>query len=75
MRDELSANLGNPDLSSEKIETLRTLITDTGAVADVEKLIDRLGEESMAAARSAVINEEARPFLLALAETAIRRSY
>jgi len=75
VRDELSANLGNPDLSSEKIETLRTLITDAGAVADVEKLIDRLGEESMAAARSAVINEEARPFLLALAETAIRRSY
>jgi geranylgeranyl diphosphate synthase type I len=51
------------------------LITDTGAVADVEKLIDRLGEESVAAANSAVINEEARPFLLALAETAIRRSY
>lgn len=74
-RDELAANLGNPDIASEKIETLRTLITDTGAVADVEKLIDRLGEESMAAAHSAVINEEARPFLLALAETAIRRSY
>jgi geranylgeranyl diphosphate synthase type I len=48
---------------------------DTGAIADVEKLIDRLGEESVAAANSAAINENARPFLLALAETAIRRSY
>ena len=74
-RAELTANLGNPSLSPEKIESLRTLITETGAIADVEKLIDRLGEESVAAAHSAAINESARPFLLALAETAIRRSY
>jgi geranylgeranyl diphosphate synthase type I len=74
-RAELSAHLGKPDLSPEKIESLRTLIVETGAIADVEKLIDRLGEESVAAANSAAINESARPFLLALAETAIRRSY
>ncbi|CAN2236466.1 polyprenyl synthetase family protein [Candidatus Planktophila dulcis] len=74
-RAELSAHLGKPDLSPEKIESLRTLIVETGAIADVEKLIDRLGEESVAAANSAAINENARPFLLALAETAIRRSY
>jgi geranylgeranyl diphosphate synthase type I len=74
-RAELTANLGNPSLSAAKIESLRTLITETGAIADVEKLIDRLGEESVAAANSDAINENARPFLLALAETAIRRSY
>ena len=74
-RAELSASLGNPQLSVEKIESLRALIVDTGAVSDVEKLIDRLGEESVAAAHSAAIDEKARPFLLALAETAIRRSY
>jgi geranylgeranyl diphosphate synthase type I len=74
-RAELTANLGNPDLSAEKIESLRALIIDTGAVADVEELIDRLGEESVNAANSDAINENARPFLLALAETAIRRSY
>jgi geranylgeranyl diphosphate synthase type I len=67
--------LGNPDLSSEKIESLRALIVETGAVADVEKLIDRLGEESRAAANSLAIDADARPFLLALAETAIRRSH
>jgi len=44
-------------------------------VADVEKLIDRLGEESRAAANSSAIDADARPFLLALAETAIRRSH
>jgi geranylgeranyl diphosphate synthase type I len=74
-RAELAASLGNPELSAEKIESLRALIIETGAVADVEKLIDRLGEESVAAAHSAAINENARPFLLALAETAIRRSH
>jgi geranylgeranyl diphosphate synthase type I len=74
-RAELVNNLGNPDLSSEKIESLRALITETGAVADVEKLIDRLGEESRAAANSSAIHADARPFLLALAETAIRRSH
>jgi geranylgeranyl diphosphate synthase type I len=74
-RAELSAHLGKPDLTPEKIESLRTLIIETGAISDVEKLIDRLGEESIAAANSAAINENARPFLLALAETAIRRSY
>ena len=74
-RAELSAHLGKPDLSPEKIESLRALIVETGAVADVEKLIDRLGEESVAAATSAALHEGARPFLLALAETAIRRSY
>jgi geranylgeranyl diphosphate synthase type I len=73
-RAELMANLGNQNLSANTIESLRTLITETGAVADVEALIDRLGAESTAAANSEIINEEARPFLLALAETAIRRS-
>ena len=74
-RTELATHLGNPNISPEKIESLRALIVETGAVDDVEKLIDRLGEESTAAAHSAAINDSARPLLLALAETAIRRSY
>ena len=73
-RAELTAHLGNPNLSLDSIESLRSLIIETGAVADVEALIDRLGDESTAAANSEIIHEKARPFLLALAETAIRRS-
>jgi geranylgeranyl diphosphate synthase type I len=73
-RAELIANLGKPDLTPEKIESLRSLIIETGAVDEVEKLIDRLAQESSDAANSAAINPQARPFLLALAETAIRRS-
>jgi geranylgeranyl diphosphate synthase type I len=74
-RAELESNLGNPALSPEKIDSLRTLIIETGAVADVEKLIDRLAQESQSAASNAAIHDQARPFLLALAETAIRRSH
>ncbi|MEY3973458.1 MAG: hypothetical protein RJA71_770 [Actinomycetota bacterium] len=74
-RAELENNLGNPALSPEKIDSLRSLIIETGAVADVEQLIDRLAQESQSAAESAAIHDQARPFLLALAETAIRRSY
>jgi geranylgeranyl diphosphate synthase type I len=74
-RDELVKSLGNPDLSAEKIDSLRALILETGAVADVEKLIDRLSEDSCMAASHTAIAEHARPFLLALAETAINRSY
>ena len=74
-RTELATHLGDPELSSEKIDSLRSLIIETGAVDEVEKLIDRLGEESTAAAHSTAIAEGAHPFLLALAETAIRRSY
>ena len=74
-RDELVKSLGNPDLSAEKIDSLRALILETGAVADVEKLIDRLAEDSRMAASHTAIAEHARPFLLALAETAINRSY
>jgi len=73
-RAELTAHLGNPNLSLDSIESLSSLIIETGAVADVEALIDRLGDESTAAANSEIIHEKARPFLLALAETAIRRS-
>ncbi|MGA0062344.1 MAG: polyprenyl synthetase family protein, partial [Candidatus Planktophila sp.] len=74
-RAELENNLGNPSLSPQKIDSLRSLIIETGAVADVEQLIDRLAQESQSAAASAAIHDQARPFLLALAETAIRRSY
>jgi geranylgeranyl diphosphate synthase type I len=74
-RTELAAHLGKPDLTPEKIESLRALIIETGAVDQVEKLIDRLAQESSDAANSAAIDPHARPFLLALAETAIRRSH
>jgi geranylgeranyl diphosphate synthase type I len=74
-RTELVNSLGNPSLSAEKIDALRNLIIDTGAVTEVENLIERLAEQSRTAAIGAAIHEQAHPFLLALAETATRRSH
>jgi geranylgeranyl diphosphate synthase type I len=74
-RTELVNSLGNPNLSAEKIDGLRNLIIDTGAVTEVENLIEHLAEESRTAATGAAIHEQAHPFLLALAETATRRSH
>jgi geranylgeranyl diphosphate synthase type I len=72
---ELRAHLGKADLTTDQVEKLRTIITESGAVADVEKLIEKLAEESIAAAQSDLIAPPARPFLLGLAESAIKRSY
>ena len=74
-RRELQRDLGNPTLTVQRIEELRTIITETGAVADVEKLIDGLATESKIAAQSSAIAADAQPFLLALADSAIRRSH
>jgi geranylgeranyl diphosphate synthase type I len=74
-RRELQRDLGNPTLTVQRIEELRTIITETGAVADVEELIEQLATESTAAAQSSAIAADAQPFLLALADSAIRRSY
>jgi geranylgeranyl diphosphate synthase type I len=72
---QLQKSLGNQDLSVEDVENLRAIITESGAVADVEKLIERLAEESHAAANSDLISSTARPFLLGLADSAVKRSY
>jgi geranylgeranyl diphosphate synthase type I len=74
-RRELQRDLGNQTLTVQRIEELRTIITETGAVAEVEKLIEGLAAESKIAAQSSAIAADAQPFLLALADSAIRRSY
>ena len=74
-RRELQRDLGNPTLTVQRIEELRTIITETGAVAEVEKLIEGLATESKIAAQSSAIAADAQPFLLALADSAIRRSH
>lgn len=74
-RSELMKHLGASDLTSAQVENLRHIITESGAVAEVEKLINQLADESNSAAHNDVIHEKARPFLLALAESATKRSY
>jgi geranylgeranyl diphosphate synthase type I len=72
---EITAALGRDDLTAGEIENVRSLITATGAVKDVEDLIDGLLSSALSAANSAEINPYARQLLIELATTATRRSH
>ena len=72
---KITAALGRADLTSDQIEDIRGLITATGAVKDVEDLIEGLLSNALTAANSAEINPSARELLIELATTAIRRSH
>ena len=74
-RAELMKHLGQPELTAEKIDDLRSIITESGAVAAVENLISTLAHDSTTAAQHKVIHEQAKPFLMALVENAIKRSH
>ena len=71
---ELLANLGRPDLSSEKVEELRALITSSGAVEKVENLIEKLMNESLTAIEDPVIHPSSRELLTYIALSAVKRS-
>jgi len=72
---EITGALGRDDLSASDIEGVRSLITATGAVKDVEDLIDGLLSNALTAANSAEINPSARELLIELATTATKRSH
>ena len=72
---KISAALGLDDLSQDDISEIRGLISATGAVKDVEDLIDSLLSNALTAANSAVIEPSARWLLIELATSATRRSH
>ena len=72
---EITDALGRDDLTVGDIEGVRSLITATGAVKDVEDLIDGLLSNALTAANSAEINPSARELLTELATTATKRSH
>lgn len=71
---ELLANLGRPDLTSEKVEELRALISSSGAVEKVENLIEKLMNESLTALEDPVIHPSSRELLTYIALSAVKRS-
>jgi geranylgeranyl diphosphate synthase type I len=73
--NEITAALGRDDLTASDIESVRALITATGAVKDVEDLIDGLLSSALTSANSAEIDPSARELLIELATTATRRSH
>jgi geranylgeranyl diphosphate synthase type I len=72
---KITAALGRADLTADQVEEIRGLITATGAVKDVEDLIEGLLSNALTAANSAEINPSARELLIELATTATRRSH
>ncbi len=67
-------HLGDPHLSESGVAELRAVITDTGALARVESLIDDLMSDSLAALRAAPVTAEAREVLEQLAVAATARA-
>jgi len=70
----IRANLGDPALNAAGVAALREVITQTGALAHVEALIEQLTLQSLAALDSADIDESAREVLIGLAHAATARS-
>jgi geranylgeranyl diphosphate synthase type I len=73
-REMLVSHLGKADISPEKIEELRALIINSGAVAQVEELIEKLSNDSLRAIEDPAIDLSAREFLTYIALSAVKRS-
>lgn len=69
--DEL---VGDPELDAQQIDMLRTTITATGAVDEVEKLITRSRERCITALESTSLDSESRAELRALVDAITHRA-
>ncbi len=67
-------HLGDPRLSPEGVAALREVITETGALAETERMIRELTGRALAALESAPLQAEACEVLGELAEAATARS-
>ncbi|WP_285724031.1 polyprenyl synthetase family protein [Psychromicrobium xiongbiense] len=70
----LDQNLGREDLSSADIERIRALMTDCGAVAATEALIDRYSAQAAEALAGLSLDDSSRTALEAMAYAAVRRT-
>ncbi len=70
---ELRAGLGRTDLDSLGVERLQNIIMDTGAVAQTEKDISQLVEQSQRALAEASITEDSKQVLAQLVTAATAR--
>jgi geranylgeranyl diphosphate synthase type I len=73
-KSELLAHLGKQEISPEKIEELRALIISSGAVQEVENLIEKLTNQSLTAIEDPSIHPSSREFLTYIALSAVKRS-
>ncbi|ANC29984.1 polyprenyl synthetase family protein [Isoptericola dokdonensis] len=72
-RAELTARLGDPDLTAEDVAALRALVVGSGALDGVERLVEELTAEALDALSAAELTTEGRTVLVALARAAVDR--
>ena len=70
----LAVHLGDPDLDDDAAASLRTVLLDTGAVAEVERSIARLTRHACRALDTAPLDPTAREVLSELAAAATTRT-
>jgi geranylgeranyl diphosphate synthase type I len=70
----LRRHLGDPALDADGVALLREVITETGALGHVERLIDALTDQCFGALERADIDDDARDVLRGLAHAATSRS-
>ncbi len=72
---ELLGRIGDPHLSDETISEMQTVLVATGAVKQIETLIDSLRDESLNAIKSAHMTPESIDALVELAHFVTHRDY
>ncbi|WP_265521415.1 polyprenyl synthetase family protein [Oerskovia flava] len=70
----LLGSLGSPDLDQGRIDALREILVDTGAVDAVELLIDELTQVALAALAAADLHEPGASMVAGLARAAVERA-
>ncbi|SNT22499.1 geranylgeranyl diphosphate synthase, type I [Rhodococcoides kyotonense] len=71
----LRTTLGSEDLDEEQVHTIRTALTDLGAVDDVERRITELTERALATLASSDVESTAASRLRDMAVAATQRTY
>ena len=72
-RASLRRHLGDPRLDAASVEELRRVIVETGALTEVERLIDTLVDQARAALASAPVQDPTRTVLEGLVDAATAR--
>ena len=73
-RIALDASLGRPDLDADGVHRLQDMIMESGAVDEVEAMIDRDYNQALAALEQTTITADGRTALTSLARIAVERS-
>jgi len=73
-RAELASRLGTADLDADGVATLQQVVIDSGALAEVERMIDTLAAEADQALAQLELNPDGATALHRLAELAVRRT-